>query len=293
MNLIDTHAHLFWDSFQADFEAVLDRALAAGVTTIINVGVDLKTSDIVRHLKSDKIKFYSSVAIHPEDAVRYFSKTTNPDESIHEGMRRLGTMLEENTSNPTKIVAVGECGLDFLFANAPWPPSSTTSDQFPSPEKIKELQRKLLQAHIELAKKLNLPLLIHCRDDRSEDPQNSECWDECIEMTKDHFGIYHCYSGLPQTTQYIIQNTNFLISFAANITYPKNDYLREAAKIIPLDRITLETDCPFLAPQSNRGQRNEPAAVLEVAKTIAEIKGISLEKVASQTTENVTRLLSI
>jgi TatD DNase family protein len=291
--LIDTHAHLFWDSYKEDLEEVLDRALQAQIGTIINVGVDLKTSDIVRNLKSDKIKFFAAVAIHPEDVIKYSS---NEDVSIHKDIGRLGELIL-NRSNPTKIVAVGECGLDYYFAQNPWtlsmPDSPTLDQSYFTPEKIKFLQKKLFKAQIELAKKHDLPLLIHCRDDRTLNPTNTECWDDCIEMSKNHFGIYHCYSGLLDTTHQILNTTSFIISFAANITYPKNDYLREAAKIIPLERIALETDCPFLSPQSSRGQRNEPANVLEVAKTIAAVKEISLEEVINQTTQNVNSLLKI
>ncbi len=297
--LVDTHAHLFWDSFKEDYEEVLDRAIDAGLGTIINVGVDLNTSDIVRNLKSQKIQFLASVAIHPEEVVQYFSENSDTNVSIHKDIEQLGTMLSVNSTNPTPIVAVGECGLDFAFANSPWIPSSpTTFGQTKQPinissKKIKEIQIKLFQAHIDLAKKHHLPLLIHCRDDRNLNPENTEAWDKTIEMTKDHFGIYHCYSGLPHTTNQVLSSTNFLISFACNITYPKNDYLREAASLAPLDRIVLETDCPFLAPQIKRGQRNEPANVVEVAKTIAEVKGISLEEVAKHTTENAKKLLKI
>ncbi len=227
MKLIDTHAHLFWDSFKEDYQEVLDRAVETGVEAIINVGVDLNTSDIVRNLISEKVKFYASVAIHPEDAIQYSADSIDLDESIRGNMARLESMIEESISNHniqtarSPIVAVGECGLDYLFANHPWaPPSSSipsTANQISS-EQIKDLQRKLLQAHVDLAKKYSLPLLIHCRDDRSIHPENTEAWDEVIKMTKDHFGIYHCYSGLPQTTNYLLKTTNFLVSFACNIT---------------------------------------------------------------------------
>jgi TatD DNase family protein len=292
--LIDTHAHLFWDSYKDDLEEVLDRALQAQIGTIINVGVDLKSSDIVRNLKSDKLPFFAAIAIHPEDVIKYSS---DEDVSIHKDISRLGELISQNTSNPTKIVAVGECGLDYYFAQNPWtlsiPGSPALNQSYFTPDKIKSLQKKLFQAQIELAKSHDLPLLIHCRDDRTQNPTNSECWSDCIKMSQDHFGIYHCYSGFLNTTYQILNTTQFLISFAANITYPKNDYLREAAKIIPLERIALETDCPFLSPQSSRGQRNEPTSVLEVAKTIAEVKAISLEEVALQTTKNVKALLKI
>lgn len=305
--LIDTHAHLFWDSFKEDYPGVLQRAAEAGINTIINVAVDLNTSDIVTKLKSEneKIQFFCSVAIHPEEVIHYSS---DEDVSIRRDIDGLGELISGNKSNPTRIVAVGECGLDYYFAYKPWTPPPPTTDpgkadsnlesaHLPvdkmTPDRIKTLQIKLLRAHIELAKKHNLPLLIHCRDDRSLDPQNAEAWNKVIEMTKDHFGIYHCYSGLPQTTNRILNETKFLISFAGNITYPKNDYLLEAVKLIPLNRIALETDCPFLAPQVKRGERNEPANVVEAAKTIAEVKGISLEEVVNQTSENVKRLLRI
>ncbi len=275
MNLTDTHTHLYWDSFRDDLDQVLKRAKNAGLTYIINIGVDVEKSqkalNQAQKLSTSELQIFSSIAIHPEEAIRYSS-----DESIHTDISRLEETFK---SDPKTVVAVGECGLDFL---PQW---------IPNPE-AKKMQIKLFQAQIELAKKLNLPLIVHCRDDRFKDPDNCEAWDKVIEMTKDHFGIYHCYSGLPKTTDYLLQITNFYVSFAGNLTYPQNKYLLEAAKIIPLDRIVLETDCPFLPPQSKRGQRNEPANVLDLAKMIAEIKGITLEEVAEQTSENVRQLLS-
>ncbi|MBI2334225.1 TatD family hydrolase [Candidatus Daviesbacteria bacterium] len=231
MNLTDTHAHLYWDSFKEDFDDVIKRALDAGVSTIINVGVDVRKSKI-----------------------DYTQKDIINLEQIY-------------LNNPQKVVAVGECGLDFKEVD----------------EQTKSTQRKLFQDQIDLAKKLNLPLIVHCR----------EAWDETIEMTKDHFGIYHCYSGQPPTTSYLLQTTNFLISFAGNLTYPKNDYLREAVKILPMDRIVLETDCPFLPPQSKRGKRNEPSFMLENAQMIARLKEISLAEIARQTTKNTKEILRL
>ncbi len=265
--LIDTHAHLYWESYQNDLDQVIQRSLEAGVTEIINVGVDVNLSKVAANLTSDKIKFYSTIGIHPHEAIKYGS-----DVSIHQDMKKLERLYQ---NKPDQIVAVGECGLDFAG------------------ETIKIKQRQLFKAQIDLAKKLNLPLIIHCRDDRTKNPENSECWDEVLEMTKDWFGLYHCYSGLPHNTKYIIHNTNFLVSFAATITYPKNEYLREAVKMLPLERIVLETDCPFLPPQSKRGQRNEPASVREVAQMIADLKGLSLNKVALQTTKNVKIVFSL
>lgn len=286
MKLADTHAHLYWDKFEEDFDEVIQRAVNIGLTYIINIGVNLDSSKkALNQIKNTEwprgLTVYSTIGIHPEEISHYSS---SPDESIHKDIEKLEEIYH---LAPNHIVAIGECGLDFMFANNPWGNATSLS-----PNQIRELQIKLFQAQIDLAKKLNLPLLIHCRDDRSINPENSEAWEEVIEMTKDHFGIYHCYSGLPQTTNHLLQATNFLVSFAGNLTYPQNDYLRKAVKLIPIERIVLETDCPFLPPQSRRGQRNEPCNVLEIAKVVAEIKGILLEEVGEQTTKNVSHLLS-
>lgn len=274
--LVDTHAHLYWDSFQADLNQVLQRAQEANLGIIINVGVDLELSqkalEQLEQIERSGITGYSTIGIHPHEAHKY-----SVDESIHADCEQLEKIYQ---SNPQKVVGVGECGLDFLFEGE-------------ENEQLKDLQIKLFQAQIDLAKKLNLPLVIHVRDDRSKNPENSECWSKAVEMSQDHFGIYHCYSGLPSTTEQILKDTNFLISFAANITYPKNDYLRQAIKEIPLDRIVLETDSPFLSPQSSRGQRNEPSSVLESAQLIAELKGVPLEEVENQTTDNVKKLFKL
>ncbi len=279
--LIDTHAHLYWEDYTQDFNEVIQRALDAGVTTIINVGVDVKLSKKAAALESEKIKFYSTIGIHPHDSINY---SLNTNVSIHQDIEKLEEIYQNSTG---KVVAVGECGLDYFFDHPGLLPSPVSIAQ------AKDLQKQLFQAQIDLAKKLNLPLIVHCRDDRSNDPENSEAWDEVLEMIKDHPTILHCYSGLPKTTQKVLNMPSILVSFAGTITYPKNEYLREAAKLLPLEKIVLETDCPFLPPQSKRGTRNEPSAVLEIAQLIADIKGVSLDKVASQTTKNAQEILRL
>ena len=278
--LIDTHAHLFWDSYKEDFDQVLKNAENAGLSTIINIGCDIESSQKCADLQSTNpnVKFYSSISIHPEAAIHYF----NNEEQIEKDIKQLEQIY---LNNKDKVIAVGECGLDFAYAN--WEgylPDNITKDM------MKNLQRKLFQAQINLAKKLDLPLLLHIRDDRSENPDLIECWDEVFQMAGDHYGILHCYSGLEQTTKRAI-DSNFLVSFAGNLTYKKNEYLKEAVKMLPLEKIVVETDCPFLPPQSIRGKRNEPSSVLEIAHYIAEIKGISFEEVASQTTLNAKKML--
>ncbi len=297
MTLIDTHAHLYWDSFKPDFDQVIQRALDAGITTIFNVGVDVEksrqtldqiTNNLTMKQFSDSISFYSTIGIHPHEAYKYSGKE---QETRYKLQKDMETLEEIYRSNPKKVIGVGECGLDFFFKNN----SDFYNPNNLSEEVLKDLQRKLLQSQIDLAKKLDLPIILHIRDDRSSDPNNSECWKEALDMISGYKGILHCYSGLINTTKRITNNelTNFLVSFAANITYPKNQYLREAAEFLPLEKICLETDSPFLAPQSKRGQRNEPEAVLESAKLIAEIKGVSHGEVANQTTQNVVKLFGL
>lgn len=283
--LVDTHAHLFWDSYKEDIRNVVDNAVSAGVGTVINVGVDLALSRLAtsqaKEISRPGFKVYSAIAIHPEEAVRYI----NNEEQIGKDIEELEKIY---TENPETVIAIGECGLDFAYFNKEgYLPEGATV------EIAQDAQRKLFKAQIALAKKLNLPLLIHCRDDRSRDFQNTECWDEVIGLTKDWKGIYHCYSGLLPTTESVIKNTDFLVSFAGNLTYPKNDYLKEAVQILPLDRIVLETDCPFLPPQSIRGKRNEPSSVAEIARTVSEIKNTGSDRVAEQTTENFKKLFKL
>ncbi len=282
--LVDTHSHLFWDTYKEDYGQVISRAIEAGVNSAVNVGVDIETSQKAADLESGNpgMKFYSSIGIHPHEASKYSDKSP---ESRVELDRDIEAIEKIYRQNPEKVIGVGECGLDSLF-NPRYAPNGE------SLEELMELQRKLFKAQIELAKKLELPILIHCRDDRGQNPENTECWDEVLKMTAGHYGILHCYSGLMPTTIKALE-TNFMFSFAGNLTYPKNSYLKEAVRVIPLERIVLETDCPFLPPQSIRGQRNEPSSVKEIAEFIAMIKGVSFEEVAKATSENCMKLFKL
>ena len=286
--LTDTHAHLYWEDYKQDLDEVIKRSVGAGVTTIINVGVDVEKSKeaLVQVLNKDwpdNLQVYSTIGIHPHEAVKFSFKNNESRIELEDEIKKLEEIYHEN---PNKVIAVGECGLDYFF-DPEFTPSTLSHDQ------IKNLQRQLFQAQIDLAKKINLPLIVHCRDDRSKNPNITEAWDEVLDLVDDYPTILHCYSGLSQTTNYILQTTNLIVSFAGTITYPKNEYLREAAKLLPLGKIVLETDCPFLPPQSERGQRNEPANVLGIAQLIADLKEVPLEEVASQTTANSKGILRL
>lgn len=294
--LTDTHSHLYWDSFKDDLDDVIKRSIDAGVTMVINVGVDLELSQkALDQVENQLSKYpiltaYSTIGIHPHEALRY-TKVVTPESSdsrdkLEEDIKKLEEIY---IKNPEKIVAVGECGLDFAFDRL----DGLEGMEGLEVEEIKIWQRKLFQAQIDLAKKLDLPLIVHCRDDRLKNPENTEAWNEVLNMIGNHPAILHCYSGLPHTTNYILGTTNLLVSFAATLTYPKNEYLREAAKILPLEKIVLETDCPFLPPQSKRGQRNEPSTVLEIAQLIAHLKGTTLQKISTQTTQNSKKIFKL
>ena len=211
--LIDTHAHLYWDSYTADTDEMIQRAVDAEISGIINIGVDIETSRKALRQAQGKLadipglSVYSTIGIHPHEAVKYSQSQTSSDRgtNVQTGLARDMAQLEEiYKSNPEKVVAVGECGLDFFFKeeDSHVGPTNVGPPRNDGVGIVKNLQRKLFQAHIGLAKKINLPLIVHCRDDRSKNPENSETWDEVLKMVGEHPTILHCYSGLPHTTNY-------------------------------------------------------------------------------------------
>lgn len=275
MPLIDTHAHLYYDQFTPDFDQVIQNALDKNLKAIINIGADLESSKKALGLTSNQIKFYSSIGIHPHEVSKL---STN--ESIHENIGELEKMYQSNTS---KIVAVGECGLDYFFEGIDCSPSSTSQEQ-----QIK-LQKELFQAQISSSKKLALPIIIHCRDNASVSSAPS-AWDDIfVSELKDTTGVFHSFTATEMEARRALE-LGYYLGFSCIVTYPKNEYLREIIKWVPLDRILTETDCPFLPPQTERGQRNEPANVSEVIKVIAEAKGLSHEEVSRTTWENAAKL---
>lgn len=267
--LIDTHAHLYYNRFKADFDEIIQRALDAKLTTIINIGADLESSQKAVDLESDKIKFYSSIGLHP-----HASKIIS-HESIHENIEKLRQIYQ---SGSEKIVAVGECGLDYHFEEDP-----KSSPSLLSRENLIKIQKELFLAQITLAKELNLPLTLHCRD----------AWSDIFvpELMKTT-GVFHSFTSTMKDAQLAL-DLGYYLSFSCIITYPKNEYLRQIIKEIPLDKILTETDSPYLPPQNLRGQRNEPANVAEVVKVIAEMKNISYEETTQATYENAKKLFKL
>jgi TatD DNase family protein len=267
--LTDTHAHLFWDSYKSDIDQVIKSAIDAQISKIINVGVDIESSSYAANMQNSQLIFYSSVGIHPHEAIKYIS-----DVSIHQDIGELEKIFHKHKE---KVVAVGECGLDYNFEKSrPFLPSNLVD------KKIIDLQKKLFKAQIDLAKKLNLPLLIHCRD----------AWQDIFSPLSGTRGLFHTFSGNQKALKKALQ-LGYFLSFSCIITYPKNNDLRMIIKDTPLDKILVETDSPFLPPQSLRGQRNEPKNIKHVIETIAQIKKIEIKDVCSIVAKNTHKLFGI
>ena len=258
MELIDSHAHIDFPQFAEDRAAMLERARAAGITTLLAIGTgpgpEKLDSAIPFAEQHDWI--YATIGIHPHEA-----KDVTPGHL--EELSRL-------TKHP-KVIAWGEIGLDYFYDHSP-----------------RETQQKLFRDQMELAAQAKLPIVIHCRD----------AWPDCMNLLEEHWkpaslgGILHCFSSTLEDARRGI-DMGFLISFAGNSTYPKAQNLRDVAKVLPLEKILIETDSPYLAPQAYRGKRNEPAYVAEVARTLASVRNLSPDDVAAATAENFRRLFRL
>ena len=253
--MIDTHAHLEMTQFDGDREDVIKRAVNSDVSLIIDVGSDLKGSRTALELAHRYDFIYASAGIHPHEV-----KEVTPD--TYKEIKKL-------LSDP-KVVAVGEIGLDYYKDYSPY-----------------DIQKREFINQIRLAREFKKPVIVHSRDSR----------DDMLKILKDENasemgGIMHCFSGDEEMAK-ICMNMGFYISFAGPITYPNADRLRKVVKSIPINRLLIETDCPYLAPQQVRGKRNEPAYVRHVAEKAAEIKGLSLEDVERVIRLNVHNLFGI
>ncbi|MBI4846893.1 MAG: TatD family hydrolase [Candidatus Omnitrophica bacterium] len=261
--LIDTHCHLDFKQFDPDRDEVLLRAQKADVKFIINVGADVNTSENSLKLSCAYDSIFAAVGIHPH----YAQGATKED------IAAIGRL-----SLHKKVVAIGEIGLDYYNRAAPL-------EQIGSAKKIK--QKEILCALLEIAVKSKLPVIFHCR----------EAADDLLAFIQKNVPesmpvLMHCFSQGDDFLEFCLER-DFYLSFTANITYKKATQLREQIAKVPLDKILLETDAPFLAPQLLRGKRNEPANLVFLAREIAHIKGLAVEKVAQITTENAKKFFSL
>ncbi|KIL71991.1 putative deoxyribonuclease YcfH [Bacillus badius] len=253
--LFDTHVHLNAEQYKEDIEEVIGRAQEAGVENMVVVGFDRPTIEKAMELIEKYDFLYASVGWHPVDAI----------DMQYEDL----AWLEELAAHP-KVVALGEMGLDYHWDKSP-----------------ADIQKEVFRKQIRLAKKVKLPIIIH----------NREATQDIVDILKaegaeEVGGIMHSFSGSVETAHECI-GMNFYISLGGPVTFKNAKKPKEVAAAVPLDKLLIETDCPYLTPHPYRGKRNEPAYVKLVAEQIAELKGLDYEEVASATTENARQLFRI
>ena len=282
MIFVDSHCHIDGEQFDADRDEVVQRAKDAGVKIMLTVGTgNPHDGEIERAVRcAEKYEnVFASVGVHPHDAKLYNDEAE--------------TRLITNVRESSKVVAWGEIGLDFYYDHSP-----------------RDLQVEVFRRQIRVARSLDLPIIIHSRDadDKTVEVLIEECsfstengkrkmesgGGEIKNSAENKFrgGIMHCFGGTAEMAQKLM-DIGFLISFAGNITFKKAENLRDAARVVPLEKLLIETDCPFLAPIPNRGKRNEPAFVVHTARFLADFYGIELEKLADRTTRNFTDFFKI
>ncbi len=258
MELVDSHAHLDFPQFDADRAEVLDRARQAGVLLLLAIGSGPgpEKLDAALPFAEQHDWIYSTVGIHPHEA------RLATDEHF-EQLDRL--------ARHARVIAWGEVGLDYHYDHSP-----------------RDVQQRVFRRQLEQARVAKLPIIIHCR----------EAWPACLDILEQDWhssglgGILHCFSGDLQEAKKGIE-MGFLVSFAGNLTYPKAQGLRDVARALPMDRLLIETDAPFLAPQPHRGRRNEPAYVAEVARTLANVRDLAPDEVAAVTAANFRRFFRV
>ncbi|MBA2379082.1 MAG: TatD family hydrolase [Blastocatellia bacterium] len=252
--LIDSHCHIDGEAFDEDRDEVVARARAAGVRAMLNVGTGNPHSDDFRKAVAVANQYdnvFAAVGVHPHDAKLY-------DDAAEAHLAELATSFP-------KVIAWGEIGLDYYYEYSP-----------------REVQRGVFRHQIRKARELDLPIIIHSRDADAETVEILK--EECSHLGF-RGGIMHCFGGTPEMAEALMR-LGFLISFAGNVTFKKAENLRDAARVVPLDRLLVETDCPFLTPIPFRGKRNEPAMVVHTAQFLANFFGVSFEELAKHTTSN-------
>jgi TatD DNase family protein len=257
---IDSHAHIDGPEFDADRDEIVERAQAAGVSAILNVGTgDPHSGAFERAIELGKSHetVYTAIGTHPHDARLYDDAAEAKTKSL--------------IASGERVLAWGEIGLDFHYDNSP-----------------RDVQVEVFKRQLHAARDLALPVIIHTREAEAE----------TIDILKSDYdnaprrGVFHCFSGSETLAQNAVE-LGFMISFSGIVTFKKADELRNIARRVPLDRLLIETDCPYLTPVPHRGKRNEPAYVVEVARCLAGLHGVEIEELGHVTTENFMRFFSL
>jgi TatD DNase family protein len=253
--LTDSHAHLDDPRFDADRDAVLQRAWDAGVRKILTIGNGSGPDQMGcgSPIADAHDWIYTSVGIHPHDAAKV--------EERHYSML-------ETLSKQDKVVAIGETGLDYYYDNSP-----------------RDVQREVFRRQLAAAKKLDLPVIIHTRNADADT-------EELLKQGAPPRGLIHCFTSGDKLADFAL-SIGFFVSFSGIVTFPKAKALAGIAQRIPADRILVETDCPYLAPVPHRGKRNEPGFVSDTARFVAELRGITPDELGSQTSANFDRLFAV
>ncbi len=268
--LIDTHAHLNFKAFEDDLGGIAKKCESHPMS-VINVGAQFETSKRAVEITEYK-NFYASLGLHP---IHVFD-----EDFVLEDYQKLIT---------DKVIAIGETGLDYFHS-----PKSEDENKLPITEKVIKKQVEVFEKHIKLAKQNNLPLILHGRNSKDDFTLQTVYFDMCKILDSHNYynGVFHCFAGTQMEAKTIV-DCGMYIGFTGIITYPNAQNLRDIVKYLPIDRILIETDSPYLAPQKYRGTRNEPIYVEEVARQIASIKNMILEDVIDATYENAKKLFKI
>jgi len=250
--LVDSHAHLDDERFSSDRDALIQRAWDSGVRRILTIGNGTGPDDMGCGIPYAEARewIFTSVGIHPHDAAR--------------AEDRHFELMESLAAHP-KVLAIGETGLDYHYDNSP-----------------RDIQRDVFRRQLAIARTLELPVIVHTRE--ADGDTQAILQDSGVTR-----GVLHCFTSSAQLAQFAL-SLGFLISFSGIVTFPNARELMEIALAVPSDRLLVETDCPYLAPVPHRGKRNEPAFVAETAKFLAVARGVSLEQLGAETSENFTRL---
>jgi TatD DNase family protein len=289
--LVDSHAHINFEEYASELDDVIARSLD-DKTWIINVGSNYETSQkAVEIAKKYKLGIWAVVGCHPIDLSKDFEEKLafGGKEGIYNYKKEIfdyDKYYDLAIKNP-KVVGIGEVGLDYY----------RLADSKHSLEKIRKIQTDVFRQFIKLSRELNLPLVLHCRGEE-KDPYGA--YDEMLEILKaevrspksEFKGVIHCYGGNSEQAKKFL-DLGFYIGFTGIVTFKNAKELQAIAKEVPLNRILIETDAPFLAPDPYRGQRNEPSYVKYVCQKIAELKGLSFEEVAKATYENTSKLFKL
>lgn len=258
--LIDSHTHLDLSAFNKDRDEMLRRARQQGVSPIISIGIDLKSSRASLQISQNNPDIFTAVGFHPNSASE---------------MKEGDLNLLRELANEPKVVAIGEIGLDYYRKATP-----------------RQRQIEALQQQLALAAELDLPVVIHCRNAHNELPDILTTWVKSRQTNGNGLGVIHCFSGDVRLARRYIE-LGFLISLPGSVTYPSARDQSAVAKELPLDKLLVETDSPFLAPQLHRGQRNEPSYLPLIVNRIAELRQIPAETVAQATAQNAVKLFNL